>query len=647
MNWVLLGVAASVATLVLLTLGYPLARIVGIRGFAAVGVAPAFAMTVICGASVVLPWAGVAWSPLPVLVFAAVIAAILGVGAWLTRHLRPSASEGSRFDGALLIALVLVSGLIAWRTVSVIQDPDAISQTFDNVFHLNALRWILDTGSASALEIGYMTNPEGPPTFYPSGWHAFVTLVIQITGAPLTIALNGSVLAISAVVWPLGAILLSRTLFGRSAAVSFGTGVLAASLPSFPLLPMDYGVLYPFQLGLALLPAVLAVTARFLGLTAVRDDVGTLWWGIALLGCLPGLALVHPGALMAWLALSAPLAAVRGVVAWRERSSMRSRIKVVAVAALYLGAAAAMVYVLRPPASARSWQPEMSYGEALIALASTSPWYASAAVLGSVSILAGAAWALISRTSVAIAALGIYLTAGFLFVVVAAAPFPFRDVFTAPWYNNIPRIAAILAIAVVPLGTFGIQNTWSMVAARAHRAGWSGPIVRNVGMAGVGVLVVISQVGPTSAMPDAERVASASFALTPDSPLLDSDEAALVSRLPEVVEEGYAIAGSPWTGASVAYALTGATVLMPHIQMEISENLDSVNQGLADAEPGSEVCEAISALGVGYVLDFGTREVHGASHVFPGLEDLDESSAVELIDAEGSARLYQVTGCTE
>ena len=78
--------------------------------------------------------------------------------------------------------------------------------------------------------------------------------------------MNAVTLVVSAVVWPLGILLLTRTLFGRTPVLTVSAGLLAASLPVFPTLLMNYGVLYPYQLGLALLPVALAATLRALGL---------------------------------------------------------------------------------------------------------------------------------------------------------------------------------------------------------------------------------------------------------------------------------------------------------------------------------------------------------------------------------------------
>src|SRR5690606_35955178 len=120
-------------------------------------------------------------------------------------------------------------------------------QSFDNIFHLNAIRYIVDTGIASPLEIGQMTSPGGGLPFYPSAWHATVAIIVQLSGTSIPVAVNTAALVTAAVVWPVGILALSRMLLGSSASVIVGTGIVAAAVPAFPLLPMDFGVLYPYQ----------------------------------------------------------------------------------------------------------------------------------------------------------------------------------------------------------------------------------------------------------------------------------------------------------------------------------------------------------------------------------------------------------------
>jgi hypothetical protein len=120
---------------------------------------------------------------------------------------------------------------------------------------------------------------------------------------------------------------------------------------------------------------------------------------------------------------------------------------------------------------------------------------------------------------------------------------------------------------------------------------------------------------------------------------------ALLERLPEHVPAGSVIAGNPYTGTALAYAIGGRQVLMPHILVDVSDDAATINDHLADAESMPAVCDAAEALDVRFVLDFGEREVHGGSHPLAGLEDLEESGAVRLVDSQGDARLYEVTAC--
>ena len=637
-----------VTVAILWGLGGALSWAVGLRGLWAIGAAPAFALTIIGGTAVVAGWVGVPWSLLPVAVMTVLVGGVIyvvrrRVGRGMAAVRRPR----RRLDWWLVAALAAAVAITILRIAQIIQAPDHISQTFDNIFHLNGVRYILDEGNASSLRLGYMTSPDGSLPFYPAAWHALVALTVQLSGATIPVAVNAVVMVVAAAVWPLAVVLLARTLFGRHPALSVGAALLAISLPTFPLLPMDYGVLYPFQLGLAVLPVALAATLRVLAIVPRRDPAGLWWWLLVLVGSIPGMALGHPGAFVAWLALTVPMAVVFVVDRWRASSSARGKVAVVAGVIGYLGVGVVLVRILRPPLEARLWPTQMSVPEAVWQVLSASTWYLAPAFVAAAAIIAGAVWALIDRTRPAIVALGMWVVGAVLFVAVASLPFgDLRDLLTGSWYNNLPRLAAILAIASVPLGSYGVVRTWVAVTTLApvRRASRSLPRpARPVVAAALAVLLGLSMQG----LPVQRAVdwASPLYLLYPGSPLLTSDEYALLQRVPEHVPEGVAIAGSPWTGASLASAIAGREVLMPHTLMQVSDELETINDGLDTAERGDAVCAAVADLGVGFVLDFGAQEVHPGTHSFPGLDDLADSDAVRLVDSEGDKRLYEIVAC--
>ncbi|MGN6126005.1 MAG: DUF6541 family protein [Humibacter sp.] len=632
--------AAGVTLALLAVVGGAASWGVGLRGLWAVGAAPAFAVTIVAGAAVVGPWLRMDWSVLPVLVVTIVI-----VGAIRLVRRRTTADSAprqrARADPWLILSLLAAALVIGLRIVQIIGAPDHISQTFDNVFHLNGVRFVLDSGNASSLHLGKMTSPGGGVPFYPAAWHALTALVVQLAGVPITVAVNAVVTVVSAVVWPLSIMLLTRTLFGGSSVLAVAVAALAASVPAFPVLLMDYGVLYPFQLGLAILPVALASTLRVLGLVAREEPAGAGWWVLILLGVLPGLALAHPGGFVAWLALSLPMVIV---FAWQRFASTRTvigRVAVIGGFLAYLLVGVLATKVLRPPLDARLWPIQMSVPEAVWQVLSVSMWYLAPAVVAAVAVIAGLIWSVIRPTVPSTIAATMYLLAAILFVAVASMTWGnLRDALTGSWYNNLPRLAAVLVTPVVVVGAYGIERTLAGLSRRI-----SLPRRRQrIALAAIAALALVS-LSQLGGMPRAVEWASASYRLDASSPLLTADEYALLLRIPETVPEGVVIAGSPWTGASLAYAIADRPVLMPHTLMEVSDELEAINDGLNTATDDGTTCRAVEDLDVGFVLDFGSAEVHPGTHPFPGLEGLADSEAVRLVDSEGKARLYEVVAC--
>lgn len=648
MTWVDLAMAVGVIVAMTAVLGGGVAWSVGLRGLWACAAAPAFTLTIVAGSAIVASWVGLRWSLLAPLLVSGLIAG----GALAVRGVSRRRSGGASALNAgahrnrdywVFAAVAIGALLIGARFVHAVGQPDAFSQTFDNVFHLNAVRYVLDTGSASSLSIGAMTSPGGGLPFYPAAWHAMVALVVQVSGVTIPVATNAMALVASALYWPISAILLTRALFGRSPVIAVATGALVASLPAFPVLLYDYGVLYPLLLGLSVLPFALAVALVLGRVTPEPAPRGAGWWLFILAGALVGMTLAHPGALVAFVALSVPVALA---VFLRVLRATRGLPRVVAVAAGigYLAVGALLVFVLRPPAEARGWPISMSVPDALATVLTGSMWYQVPAVVAAVCVALGLVWAVVERSRAAMIAAGMYLIGAWLFVVVAALPLSaLRDAFTGSWYNNLPRLAAILVIAMIPIGAFGVARTFAWFGRRPWIASVIGraPLPLRtlaVGLAAV-VLIGASQV---VAPPRAAEWAAVAYRATAPAPLLDTDELALIGRIGEHVPAGETIAGDPYTGAALVYAFGDRPALMPHTLTEITPEIETINEALVAGAFDASACAALEEEGVRFVLDFGTTGVHGTR---AGLPLLESSGDVILVDREGAARLYEITAC--
>lgn len=641
-DWIALVMATTVVALIIVAPGYSIAAVLGLRGAWRWALAFPAGASVVGLSTLIAGFVAMRWSVLPVAItFVAVIlvCAILRrfVFAPPPRPVTPSSALRSSYAITVVIAAVILSA----QFVFLIGSPTNISQTFDNVFHLNAVRYILDTANASPLWVGTMTSaPTGGVPFYPSLWHALGALVVQLTGVSIPVASNAVLLFFAALAWPSGILILARVLAGARAAGMVAAMAVTVGAPAFPLLMADYGVLYPYLAGLALVPAVLAAMAA---ITTGSKDVGVGIGIVAVIGSLPGIAIAHPGAFVALLVFGSVFLLLALIRFLGARPPRRRRNLALIGAVVYVGVAIAAWYVLRPPAAARTWGQTESMGQALGEVLTGSAWSQSVNIVIFVLCVAGIVTALRRRSVTGDLAIALFVSAAGLYIVVSGLPYwTIRDILTGAWYNNAPRLAALLPIAWIPLAAIGGDALWSWMRGKLNMRGASPRVIATVASVLAIVTVALPQI-----MNVRESLASAqaNYRFSAHSPLLTADELALIERIPDLVDEGVRVAGSSWTGAGLVYALVDRPVLMPHTLMDYTSDTDAILNGLDEATPGSAACDAVERENIGYVLDFGTQEVNMGSHPFEGFDNLDDSAAVELVDEEGDARLYEVVGC--
>ncbi len=635
----------------------------------AVAAAPGVSVSVIGVAAIAAPFVGVTWSLLPVVAVTIGMAAVAFAASVLLRK-RAKPVEFAADDRprhwivASLAAAALAAFLIGRRLLNAIGSPESFSQTFDNVFHLNAVRYILDTGSGSSLTLNAMTGAGS----YPAAWHDLVSLLVSAGGGEITSAVNAVNTIVAALVWPLGCIYLAQTIWGRRPAVSITTGVLSAAFGAFPISLLDFGVLYPNFLAVALLPLVLALGVDALGLSAVSYG-SRIMSLLLLLAVLPGMALAHPSAAMAWLALMLPPAFYVYVRVFAETiRSRRGRGRLMVSAALGLALIAAVVLirllwdVVRPPAEAAFWPPVETTGQAIGELIASS------------AIGRPVAWAVMALTLLGIYVtirsgrkvwlLGTYLVAAALFVVVSSFPADeFRLSLTGIWYNDPPRLAALLPLVTIPLACRGAVEVWKWVStalaagtgllnkrrtARTPDRAAEGSGLRPAALltaAGIVMIVVLAAATQRGNVSQAQASMAGSYRLSEDSPLVSTDELALIKRLPAEVPKDAVMVGNPWNGSSLAYAFADRKLVQLHILSAVPQGAVPLLNGPVPFKDDPAVCPAVESLKIEYILDFGHREVHGRDNGYKGLDALIAAGMTTLEDSQGDAKLYRLDLC--
>src|SRR6185503_5168680 len=267
----------------------------------ALALAPALSTTSVVLMAAISSAAGVPWGPVPLIagVLAVwVMAAVLG--ALIRRHTPPE--EPNRLPVAALVVTAVAAIAVAVVLLPVSHSPEAFPQHPDTIFHLGAAQWMVEHHDASFLHAEAFRRFPGLG-FYPAAFHAMVATVAQLTGASVVVSTSSFVLVIAGVAWPLGCIFLARTLFGSALAVTLSAGVVSVAFSTFPFMLMGYGVLWPTLFGQILLPGALALLAVVLSAADRRSPALTSRFRatVLLLATLPGLALAHVNALVAFL----------------------------------------------------------------------------------------------------------------------------------------------------------------------------------------------------------------------------------------------------------------------------------------------------------------------------------------------------------
>jgi hypothetical protein len=658
MSWWQLVPAVIVAAAIVFLPGYAVARCWRVTGLVAVGVAAPVSISLVAVVAVAGNMAGLRWNVLQVLVAAVVLAAAGLVVRLVGPKARGGAAKPLRARWPLLVhagALLIPAVLITRGLTNMFGGPDRFSQTYDNVFHLNAIRYILETGSASSRTLGGMYSNGETVSTYPAAWHDLVSLVVQVTGVSIPEAINAVNLVVAALVWPISCIFLATRVTGMRPAPVLFAGALSATFGAFPYLMLDFGVLYPFFMSLALLPAGLALVAMATGV-GVRGGTPRWLTMVFLALVVPSIALAHPSTLLVLLLLAIPILVV-SLVRYRRRVKAIGRAAEVrywtGVVLMAAYVAVGIVLWMRARPSANGWWPPIetipqAVGKVL------SAGFAFQGPTWIVLLLSLVAVGLVMRRQIPWWLLGMYVIAASLYVVVAAAPVGrFRDFVTGVWYNDPFRLAGQLPTITLVVSV--VAATWlytvalDRLAARRPRfeplrnTPAATPAAAGVAFVVAALLAVFGQFSSVNYEIGAGR---ATYAITDVSPVLSPDELALTKRLDDEIPAGDSIIGNPWTGTAVAYSFSGRRMLTPHVGGVIPPDIRNLMDNLDEIGSDPEICSTVRELRAYYVLDFDGPQVHRRDIHFEGLDTLATNPGVTEVDHEGSeARLYRITAC--
>lgn len=636
---------------------------------AATALSPAITLLIFLAGSFLADAVGVPWNAAS----AAVTALPPILAGWLAGRRfsfstpLPPAGLGWPATIAVGAGVAIGSAVTCLALLRGIGDPATASQGWDPIFHLNVLRWIQESGSATPWGVAPIFGA-GPPTYYPAGWHSAVALV----PGGVTEAANLSSIVIGGMIWPIGLAFLASVVLPRHPAAWALTPLIAASFVSFPFSQLLRSGQWPNGLATALVPATLAVMVLLLRRLTPEQRAGTparehVLLAIILAALLGGCVAAHPSAIFATAVAALPFVAAR-LLSILVRGARRRPWRAVAAAAAVVAVVAACAML----ANSRLLTGVMAYRRAVRAEVPDSlhlalfdlPRFPALSppaaddfnlAVGLLAIL-GAAVAVFVREA---RPLAISWLAFVALYVLAAGPENGLRWLTGFWYKDTQRIAPFIAMTGSLLAALAIavpaRAASRAVSARlsSGRTGGRWP-VSAILVALPAAVMICGIYWASGSYRSVERVAVAAqnyvVSDKPGTGVLSRGEQAFIERSGAMLPADAVVIGDPFNGETYFYALTGRHVVYTQLGAPTagSRAKELLRTGFNRLRTDKSICEAVLKVGATHFYEDAPGTSHGSASLkrWPGFYNVPTDQGFEKIASADGRALYRITACS-
>lgn len=633
--------------------------------------APLLTFALVAVSAIVLGKTGIPWNLISFVPVAAVMVAAAAGVMHLVGRRWPSAVPDASSEAAEnwagntvplawpVVGAVLGGFLTLHATQHMVFGPEAFSQTLDNSFHMNAIRWIQEHGDASSLTLGAVAAANQEPTFYPAGWHDFVYLIYSTTGTSIATATIVMILLAAGIIWPCSLVAMCLSIPHLRPLQALAIPALTCGFFAFPGLLLFWGVLFPNLLGYALLPAFVALLLHMIQLMARREYSLVLSLSLTILVGLGGLALVHPNAVVSAAVFAVPMLLGGVVQVLRTRgASRRERLVGTGVLVALIAGCVTIWLSLRPSEEASDlWTAIMSEGEAVyqflfLGLENANPLggnFAPAYLLGFLALW-GVGYLLYKRRNLWL--IGSWMLVGYMWIIAASVPRgDFRLLMVAPWYTDHFRLAALVVFPAVLLAGIGlggaVEGLFVRIMHAIPREKHAKVAPAMMGASMVLVLVVAGLSSRTPAMHDATLQVAERYKVTPTSDILNQDEMNVINEIPKIVPKDDVIVNNPWDGSAYIYALADRHLTSYHFEFQTSPKYAAILNDLKDARTNPEVCREVNQYKAHWYVHLENQGNFGPAQQknYDGMVAAIDTDVLTPVYSSGPMTLYRISAC--
>lgn len=581
----------------------------------------------------------------------------------------------------LLLYVVISSTVTFFYFILPLNGPGSFNQGPDNAAHLSLIQSFLDSGNYSSLNSSYYhdikniyqdpTGGNGSGGFYPAAWHCAAALAGSFTGAGAAVSANASLFVFIAIVFPLSVFGFVGTICKNKYLVVLSGAFVALGFGAFPWGILYFGPLYPNFAAFAVIPSCMALfVAAFSRNTAKsRSAIMLLIFAVSLLG----LALLQTNAVFTLGVFLIPFCI--GLI-WRKVGSLKSRFvhyrtaQVFAVFAFLIMCGLVWLIAYNLPIMSGivsyPWAPFTSLRQEIVNILLLSYRDSAAQPVMGVLVLAGIIYLLKKRTNRWL--ICTYAITCFMCIVAAVSSGEIRSFLIGFWYTDSYRIAAMAALAAIPLASYGLYATICLIIKVWDKVtDWFSENKTHFRFQYLSVSLVMLALlyYPSFVVPGVGSVATAlgefenSWFNTNNnigSCVLDHDEQEFLTEVKQVVGDELVI-NKPDDGSVFAYGGNNIDVFYKRTGIEayLTDSGESqlFRNNLDEYATNEDVQEAVKKTGAKYLLlldaDVNDKAQtrywfdHYYKELWQGMDAItEETPGFKVVLAEGDMRLYEI-----
>ena len=582
--------------------------------------------------------------------------------------------------GYFVFALVITTLVFVYA----LDGPESFTQSYDDIAHLGYIQSFLDAQSYSSLSVA--SNLDIYPDiqrYYPAGWHLLGAVLADCLGVSNLLASNVLGVLFAGVVFPMGCLLLLRTLFNDHndhKKVLVCGAIICLSFVAFPWFFLIYGKLSSNLAAFAYIPAI---WATFMLIFAKPASLAN---GIKMIVLfLVGAALsvfTQPNAIFSLLAILIPYGYY---LLWAKDSVVRPLLTNTAkqiVATIVLTAICVLIWwgsfnapFLHDVVSffwGASATPTQAIADVILFQSSYTP----AQFISTFLVIVGMVYLISHKKHVWL--IGSIAFLGILYVIAAAEDGPMKAIFTGFWYTDKFRLSALIAIAAIPVASYGVAALWKALLKFLEHTRFSSKTSQFRTSVVLGFFLALILFCPSflvrynyyietpfgSFMTRAEEMYSTSL----EAILLDPEEREFVAKVKEITGDAL-VMNTPYDGSVYAYQAEHLRALYRSIYSKVDESEEGqdfklIEEQLYDLANNEAVQNAVRNIGIEYVLQLDQGHepwpweegseisVYNSIWLDSGREDhyftagidqiTDDTPGFELILSDGDMRLYRI-----